>query len=64
MSSDVQYYVNEKLSNDRAFSLSEANDISKMCQILSYIRFVEARLLDYYLSYESPSQSTILSHCI
>jgi hypothetical protein len=43
MSSDIQCHVREKLSDSRLFSLQldESTDISKECQLLSYIRFID-----------------------
>lgn len=62
MSSDIQCHVHEKLSDGRVFSLQldESTDISKKCQLLSYIRFVdEESIIEQFLSCtELPSTST------
>eukprot|EP00102_Acyrthosiphon_pisum_P012014 XP_008180993.1 PREDICTED: SCAN domain-containing protein 3-like [Acyrthosiphon pisum] len=42
-SSDIQCHVREKLSDSRLFALQldESTGISKKCQLLSYIRFID-----------------------
>jgi hypothetical protein len=43
MSSDIQRNIAEKVSDGRILDLQldESTDVSKKCQLLSYIRFVE-----------------------
>lgn len=62
MSSDIQYHVREKLSDSRLFALQldESTDISKKCQLLSYIRFIDDdSVIEQFLACsELPTTST------
>jgi len=62
MSSDIQCHVREKLSDSRLFALQldESTDISKKCQLLSYIRFIDDdSVIEQFLACsELPTTST------
>ncbi|KAL4104841.1 hypothetical protein QTP88_020117 [Uroleucon formosanum] len=62
MSSDIQCHVREKLSDSRLFALQldESTDISKKCQLPSYIRFIDDdSVIEQFLACsELPTTST------
>jgi len=62
MSSDIQCHVREKLSDSRLFALhvDESTDISKKCQLLSYIRFIDDdSVIEHFLAVsELPTTAT------
>ncbi|KAJ8896729.1 hypothetical protein PR048_002074 [Dryococelus australis] len=63
MSSSIQSHVHDELSDGQIFSLqfNESTVISKKCQLLSYIRFIDEYLIiEQFFSFtELPSTSTI-----